>query len=84
MPHLSSRKLSETKEKALKGRLVEMLRLFDRDRSVSYALKELLTHTESVMLAKRLGVVYLISKDKSTLDICETLNVSSSNSNRLF
>lgn len=36
------------------------------------------------MLAKRLGIIYLIHKDKSILDICETLNVSSSTVIRMW
>ena len=78
MAHISKKKLSENTEKVLRNKLVDMLRIIGKDRKLNYALKELLTYTESTMLAKRLSIIYLIHKDKSILDICETLNVSSS------
>lgn len=78
MPHISSKKLSLVTERALEDRLIDILRIIGRDRKTRHSLKELLTPTESVMLAKRLAIIYLISKEKSTLDICETLLVSSS------
>ncbi|MFZ2764041.1 MAG: helix-turn-helix domain-containing protein [Minisyncoccia bacterium] len=84
MAHVSKKKLSENVEKALRTKLVEALRVIGKDKKVSYALKELLTYTESTMLAKRLAIVYLIHKDKSILDICETLNVSSSTVIRMW
>lgn len=84
MTHVSKKKISERIERALRDKLVEMLRIIGKDRKVSYALKELLTYTESTMLAKRLGIIYLIHKDKSILDICETLNVSSSTVIRMW
>ena len=84
MAHVSSRKLSESQELALRDKLVEALRIIGGDRKVSHALKEFLTYTESTMLAKRLGIIYLIDKNKSILDICETLNVSSSTVLRMW
>ena len=78
MAHISKKKLSENTEKVLRNKLVDMLRIIGKDRKLNYALKELLTYTESTMLAKRLSIIYLIHKDKSILDICETLNASSS------
>ena len=78
MAHISKKKLSEQTERALKNKLVDMIRIIGKDRSVSHSLNELLTFTEGVMLAKRLGIIYLIHKEYSILDICETLNVSTS------
>ncbi len=84
MAHVSKKKISEVTEQALRDRLIDILRTIGKDRKVSYALKELLTYTESTMLAKRIGIIYLIHKDKSILDICETLNVSSSTVIRMW
>src|SRR3989344_7216753 len=84
MAHVSKKKISEITERALRDRLIDILRIIGKDRKVSYALKELLTYTESTMLAKRIGIIYLIHKDKSILDICETLNVSSSTVIRMW
>ena len=84
MAHVSKKKISEVTEQALRDRLIDMLRIIGKDRKVSYALKELLTYTESTMLAKRIGIIYLIHKDKSILDICKTLKVSSSTVIRMW
>ena len=84
MAHISKRKLSENVEKAIRERLVKMIRVIGKDRKFKFALNELLTYTETTMLAKRLGVIYLIYKDKSVIDICETLNVSSSTVIRMW
>lgn len=84
MAHVSKKKLSEPTERALRNKLIEVLKVIGRDRSVKFALNELLTFTESTMLSKRLAIVYLIYKDKSILDISETLNVSSSTVLRLW
>ena len=78
MAHISRKKLSENTEQALKDRLVDMLRIIGKNRGVKFSLNELLTYTEGVMLAKRLTIIYLIYKEKSTLDIAETLGVSTS------
>ncbi len=84
MAHVSKKRLSEKMERVLRDKLVEMLRIIGKDRKVNHAFKELLTYTESTMLAKRLSIIYLIYKDKSILDICETLNVSSSTVIRMW
>ncbi|TSC77615.1 MAG: hypothetical protein G01um101424_238 [Parcubacteria group bacterium Gr01-1014_24] len=78
MPHISSKELKEKDERILKARLVDMLRVIGKNRKASHSLRELLSDTEMIMLSKRLGIIYLISKEKPTLDICEMLQVSSS------
>jgi uncharacterized protein YerC len=78
MAHISTKGLSDKMERALRRKLVESLRIIGKDRYLSPALNELLTFTESTMLAKRLAVIYLTSKGQPILDICDTLNVSSS------
>ena len=78
MPHLSSKKLSEAQEKILKDRLVEVLRHVGKNHRLGYALKELFTHTEMLMFAKRISIIYLANKEMPTLEICKSLEVSSS------
>lgn len=78
MPHISSRRLKEEEEQVLKSRLVDVFRIIGKDRKVSYSIKEFLTDTEMIMLAKRLGIIYLVDRGMSTLEICETLKMSSS------
>src|SRR3989344_4214674 len=78
MPHISSKRLKEEEEKLLKSRLVKVFRIIGKDRNVSYSLAEILTHTEMIMLAKRLGIIFFVYKEMSTLDISEALKVSTS------
>lgn len=78
MPHISKKRLSEITEKAIESRLIELIRQIGKNKYSSHALKELLTPTESLMLSKRFAMIYLVNKGKSTLDICDTLNVSTS------
>ena len=78
MPHISSKRLKDAEEKILKSRLMEILQIIGRNRRAKYALYDLLSDTEMIMLAKRLSIIYLINKEISTLDISEALNVSSS------
>ena len=83
MAHVSKKKLSEKTERVVKNKLVDILRIIGKDRNVSFSLNELLTFTEGVMLAKRLGIIYLIHKEKPVIEISESLNVSTSTVLRL-
>jgi len=78
MPHVSKKILNTKQERIIKARLVDMLRAVGKDHRSGYSLRELLTYTEMIMLAKRLGIIYLVSKETPTLDICKILQVSSS------
>ncbi len=78
MAHISSKRIKEEDEKLLKSKLVDLFRAIGKDKGTSYSLKEFLTDTEMIMLAKRLGIIFLINKEIPTLDICKILKVSSS------
>jgi len=78
MPHVSAKRLKEEEETALRSSLVEIFKIIGRDRSVSNSLGELLTHTEMIMLAKRLSIIYLVSQGVPTLDIADILKTSTS------
>ena len=84
MSHISKKRLDERVEKILKNKLVDVLEIIGKSRGVKYSLNELLTFTEGVMLAKRLAIIYLIYKDRSVLEIAETLNVSTSTVIRIW
>src|SRR3989344_4325162 len=71
MPHVSKKILNTKQERIIKARLVDMLRAVGKDHRSGYSLRELLTYTEMIMLAKRLGIIYLVSKETPTLDICK-------------
>lgn len=78
MPHISKRRLKEEDEKVLKDRLMNVLQIIGKQRSSKYSFIELFSDTEMIMFAKRLSVIYLLSKETSILDICSILQVSSS------
>lgn len=78
MPHVSAKNLKEEQEKLIKSRLVDVFRVVGRSSGTSHSLKEFLTDTEMIMLAKRVGIIYLVSKEVPTLEIAEMLKVSSS------
>lgn len=83
MPHLSRKRLKEDDEKVVKEKLIKVLQFIGKNKYSKYSLHELLSDTEILMLAKRLGIIYLLYKGESMLDICETLNVSSSTVSRI-
>lgn len=83
MPHVSAKRLKEEEERILRSKLVEVFKVIGKDKSVSYSLGELLTHTEMIMLAKRLGMIYLVYKEVPTLDIADALKVSTSTVQRI-
>lgn len=78
MAHVSSKRLKEEEENLIKSRLIKVFRLVGKNRNSSYALKELLTDTEMIMLAKRLGMIYFVGKGMTTLEISYRLKVSTS------
>lgn len=78
MPHISSKQLNESVEKEIKNKLFIAIRKIGKDSRATHALSELLTHTEVIMLSKRLSIIYLLLKDKSINNISRELNVSTS------
>jgi Trp operon repressor len=78
MPHISKKKLEEEQVNDLFLQIVYVMdRAADRGK-LEQALRELLTPTEKVMLAKRLAVVSMLSQDMSVFDIAESLSMSPS------
>lgn len=77
MPHISKIKI----DKKIKDDLEEQLLILIQDSGAKARLKilqELLTRIETVMLAKRLGVIMLIERKISTHDISRLLGLSPS------
>lgn len=77
MPHLSHNTISDKKKKELENRMVSLLSTTST-RTRKRVLAELLTRTEKLMMAKRLTLIYLVSKDIPTHTISRTLKMSSS------
>lgn len=82
MTHVSKKKLHPQHERRVVNAF--MCSLFStnmtRGKARVYAI---LTHTERIMLAKRLAIITMLDKQHSYYRICETLNVSVSTVRRL-
>lgn len=76
MPHISSRKLDQVLLDKLLKKLVLIIGKAQDKNSLSPVLKELLTRTEKIMLAKRLAIVFLLSKKIPQDKISDLLKVS--------
>ncbi len=77
MPHVSKRELDEAIKKKLFDQLFTTFKEA-RSYNVGFVIKELLTPTEKMMLAKRLAVVLLLDKGLPQHTIAEHLKVSTS------
>jgi Trp operon repressor len=75
MPHVSPRKVDKKLIKKITARLVDVL-TNEKNTDKRYILKEILTRTEKIMLAKRLAIVLMLSSDIPAHLISETLKVS--------
>lgn len=77
MPHISKGKVSPKTLSELDNQLVSFLSetsIKTRQR----IFRELFTKTERLMIGKRLSLLFLLSQDKSTLAISESLKMSTS------
>ena len=81
MPHISQKKLSANTRLNLEKHLYILLRNTGSQTRIR-VLEELLTKTEVIMLAKRIGILLLIKKGISLYKISELLNVSPSTAER--
>ena len=76
MPHVSKNKLDEDDIKRLEDELVRTLERGFKNNQTKQVLRELLTKTEKAMIAKRLGVIALLSKDFPITKISTGLKMS--------
>jgi uncharacterized protein YerC len=81
MPHISKRKLDQKVISELEKRLLLIIR-DSGTRTRVLIFKELLTKTEKVMLAKRIGILFLLKKGLSPYKISELLGTSPSTAER--
>lgn len=75
MPHVSRRKLEKKAEYKLLGSLEVVLGRFSKTESREF-LFSLLSPTERIMLAKRLGIIVLLSENVPHSSIASALNVT--------
>jgi Trp operon repressor len=77
MPHLSRRTVSKKVEEALQKRIVSFINNTSA-KTRREIFSELLTSTERLMLAKRLAIIHLLSKDETPYKISCDLRISAS------
>ena len=82
MPHVSKHQLTPHQLDELDRYLYTLLR-DTGSRTRLNVMRELLTDTEKIMIAKRLGVLYLLSRNCSLYEVSELLNVSASTVKRI-
>lgn len=76
MPHVSRRKLEKKKEDQLIDTLKLLsLKMHDK-KEISVFFDSLITHTEQLMLAKRLAIIIMLDAGISDSKIAESLNVT--------
>lgn len=84
MPHLSRQKINQTVVTAIFSQLLAVVSNSASARRGTHSpLAELLTHTEKLMLAKRLAVIFLLSEGIPSYRIVRKLKVSPSTVARL-
>jgi Trp operon repressor len=81
MPHISKKKLDSKVEQELEHYIAKVVRDTGSGTRVKI-FDELLTQTEKVMLAKRIGILFLLKKELSPYKISELLGVSPSTAER--
>ncbi len=78
MPHISKDELGKDVLKRLFDQLFKTLNKAGRSNKVKYLASELFTHTERIMIAKRLMVILLLDKGVPQHVICSELHMSPS------
>ena len=81
MPHISKKKLNQHVVRNLERYISSIIR-DTGTQTRTRIFDELLTQTEKIMIAKRIGVLFLLKKGLSPFTISKTLGVSSSTVNR--
>ena len=78
MPHISGRKLKSKTLKKLNDKFLSTFENAHRQHGFNKVFRELFTYTEKIMLAKRLAIIFLLSKQIPQHRIVKALKVSPS------
>ena len=78
MPHISKQKLKKETLRQLDKKLVSTFENAYESRAFAKVFRELFTRTEKIMFAKRLAIVFLLSKEIPQHRIVDMLKVSPS------
>lgn len=84
MPHVSKQKLNKKVAEKIYAELLKHITVKEFARDRARLCSELLTHTEQIMLAKRLAIVCMLGAGFSFETIEETLKVSPSTIGRIW
>lgn len=76
MPHLSKFKMSPEVSEKVSKKFFAILSKAHKNKNLINVLNELFTHTEKVMLAKRMAIILLLDKNIPQSKIVDTLKVS--------
>lgn len=76
MPHVSERKLKRKNFKRVSNQLIQTIATLKSSQETQNFIKELLTKTEQVMLAKRLAILFMLKHGYSFRQIEKTLKVT--------
>ena len=77
MPHVSKHKVTEPVRRDLEDRLIALI-VSSGSNARKHVFRELLTGTESLMVAKRIAIIALVDDGMQTHKISEMLRVSPS------
>ncbi len=83
MPQISKYRLDKTLQEEMFVHFWSSVASLRTTRAVADFFSDLLTHTEEVMLAKRLTIAVLLLRDKRPIDISHALHVSFSTIGRV-
>ena len=83
MPHISNKKLNDKSFYKIYDQLISIFDTAGTNRKSNLLLKEFLTETEKIMLAKRLAVVFMLYEGVSRYYISEILLLSPSTVDRI-
>ena len=83
MPHISNKKLEEKYFKKIYDQLISIFDTAGTYRKSDILLKEFLTETEKIMLAKRLAIICLLNEGVSKPYISQILLISPSTVDRI-
>ena len=83
MPHISSRKLSDENLKKIYDQLIRVFDTAGNKRRSDLFLKEILSNTEKIMLAKRLALICMLFEGVSKSYISEILLLSPTTVNKI-
>jgi len=81
MPHISKKKLDKKTAEKLESQILSIISNTGSKTRV-HIFQELLTKTEKMMLAKRIGILFLLDKGANLSEVSDLLGVSPSTAER--